>query len=64
VPRALAARGTAVVKVDFNDESSVTDAFADAWGAYCVTFFWERMSPEKEKDQEPGMARVAKAAGI
>lgn len=62
--RALAARGAAVVKVDFGDESSVTDAFGGAWGAYCVTFFWDHMSPQKEKDQALAMARAAKAAGI
>ena len=47
-----------------DDEASLTQAFAGAYGAFCVTFFWEHFSPEKELAQATNMARAAKAAGI
>ncbi|MEO7454713.1 MAG: NmrA family NAD(P)-binding protein, partial [Gemmatimonadaceae bacterium] len=46
--KALAAAGAEVVAADVDDEASMTKAFAGAYGAYCVTFFWDHYSPEKE----------------
>ena len=46
--RALAALGAEVVQADVNDELSLRRAFEGAYGAFCVTFFWEHMSPQKE----------------
>jgi uncharacterized protein YbjT (DUF2867 family) len=62
--KALAAQGVDVVKADLDDEASLTEAFAGAFGAYCVTNFWEHFSPEKEFEQAGNMARAAKAAGV
>ena len=39
-------------------------AFAGAYGAFCVTNFWEHFSPEKEKQQARTMAEAAKQAGL
>ena len=60
----LARLGAEVVAGDVDDEASLTRAFAGAYGAYCVTFFWAHFSPEKEKAQAAAMARAAKAAGV
>ena len=45
----LARLGAEVVAGDVDDEESLKRAFAGAYGAYCVTFFWAHFSPEKEK---------------
>ena len=39
-------------------------AFAGAYGAFCLTNFWEHFSPERELAQAGNMARAAKAAGV
>src|SRR5438552_5907943 len=62
--RALAARGADVVRADLDDVASLKKAFAGAYGAYCVTNFWEHFSAEKEKTQAKNMADAAKAAGL
>jgi uncharacterized protein YbjT (DUF2867 family) len=62
--RELARRGAAVVAADVDDEASLRRAFEGAHGAFCVTFFWHHMSPEKELAQASAMARAAKAAGV
>jgi uncharacterized protein YbjT (DUF2867 family) len=62
--RALAAEGAEVVAADLDDEASLERAFAGAYGAFCVTNFWEHFSPEKEITQAEHMARAAKAAGV
>ncbi len=62
--RALAALGAEVVAADADDEVSLRAAFDEAWGAFCVTFFWEHFSPEKEAAQVAAMARCAKGAGL
>jgi uncharacterized protein YbjT (DUF2867 family) len=62
--RALAQMGAEVVQANVDDEASLTRAFQDAYGAYCVTFFWDHYSPEKETAEARNMARAAKAAGL
>jgi len=62
--RALAALGAEVARVDVDDEGSLREAFAGAYGAYCVTFFWEHFSPEKELAEARAMARAAKHAEL
>src|SRR5690348_11365589 len=62
--RALAAAGAEVVAADIGDEESLKRAFAGAYGAFCVTFFWEHFSPEKELADATNMARAAKHAGV
>jgi uncharacterized protein YbjT (DUF2867 family) len=62
--KALAAAGAEVVAADLDDEKSLERAFAGAYGAFCVTNFWEHNSPEKELGQATNMAKAAKAAGV
>ena len=62
--RALAALGAEVVEADLDDAASLERAFAGAYGAFCVTNFWEHFSPEKELEQARHMAAAAKAAGL
>jgi uncharacterized protein YbjT (DUF2867 family) len=62
--RALAAAGAEVVAADLADLRAVTRAFEGAHGAYCVTFFWHHMSPDKEREEARALADAAKAAGV
>ncbi len=62
--KALAEAGAEVVKGDADDMKSLKKAFADAHGAFCVTFFWEHMKPEKELSQARNMAQAAKDAKV
>ncbi|HEX6808441.1 MAG TPA: NmrA family NAD(P)-binding protein [Gemmatimonadaceae bacterium] len=62
--RELAKLGAEVVAGNVEDRSSLERAFAGAYGAYCVTFFWAHMSPEREKAEASAMAQAAKRAGI
>jgi uncharacterized protein YbjT (DUF2867 family) len=62
--QALAALGAEVVTADVDDPASLERAFAGAHGAFCVTFFWDHFSPEKEFEQARAMAQAAKRAGV
>lgn len=62
--KALAALGAEVVAADVDDEESLRRAFTGAYGAYCVTFFWDHYSPDKESAEVQSMARAAKATGL
>lgn len=60
----LARLGAEVVAADVHDVESLKRAFAGAAGAFCVTFFWAHLSPEKEYAEAEAMAQAAKAAGV
>ena len=60
----LAKLGAEVVAANVDDVGSLRQAFRGAHGAYCVTFFWEHFSPEKELAQAGAMAQAAKDAGL
>ena len=62
--RELAGLGAEVVAADVDDVESLKRAFADSYGAFCVTFFWEHFSPEQEVAQVRNMATAAKDAGV
>ncbi len=62
--KALADQGAEVVQADLDDEKSLEKAFAGAYGAYCVTNFWEHFSAEKETAQALNLAQAAKAAAL
>lgn len=62
--KALAASGAEVVTAELDDEKSLEGAFAGAYGAFCVTNFWEHFSPERELAQAGNLARAAKAANL
>ena len=60
----LAKLGAEVVKADVNSMPALRKAFDGAFGAFCVTFFWEHFLPEKELAQAAAMATAAKMAGL
>jgi len=62
--RGLAKLGAEVVAADVDDVESLKRAFTGAYGAFCITFFWEHLSPEKEFAQATAMAKAAKHAGL
>jgi uncharacterized protein YbjT (DUF2867 family) len=62
--RALRAQGAEVVEANIDDVESLTKAFAGTYGAFCVTFYWSHLSPEKEKAEAANLAKAAKAAGL
>jgi uncharacterized protein YbjT (DUF2867 family) len=56
--------GAEIIEADIDDKESLKKAFEGAYGAFCVTFFWEHFSPEKEKNQAKNMADAAKEVGV
>jgi uncharacterized protein YbjT (DUF2867 family) len=62
--KGLARLGAEVVAANVDDAASLKRAFTGAYGAYCVTFFWEHFSPKKEQAQARAMAEAAKQAGL
>lgn len=62
--KALADAGAEVVAANVDDPESLRNAFEGAYGAFCVTFFWDHFSPEKEVQQVANMAQAAKDAGV
>jgi uncharacterized protein YbjT (DUF2867 family) len=62
--KALADAGAEVVGADLDDEASLRAAFGGAYGAFCVTNFWEHFSPERETQQGRNLASAAGAASL
>ena len=62
--RALLAAGAEVVSADLDDVASLRRAFDGAYGAFCVTNYWEHMSPDKEIAQAKNLADASKASGV
>jgi uncharacterized protein YbjT (DUF2867 family) len=62
--RELAKQGVEVVEANVDDKASLVNAFTGAYGAFCVTFFWEHFSPEKENQHAKNMADAASEAGV
>ena len=60
----LSKLGAEVVAADLDNVESLKTAFQGAYGAYCVTNFWEHFSPEKELSQAANLAQAAKAAKL
>jgi len=60
----LAGLGAEIAVGDVDDEESIVKAFEGAYGAYCVTFFWEHVSPEREEAEVKTLARAARRAGL
>src|SRR6186713_2643728 len=56
--------GVEVVEADLDNEASLAKAFEGAYGAYCVTNYWEHFTPAKELSQARNMAQAAKAAKL
>ena len=62
--KALADLGAEVVAFDIDDHASVVKGFEGAYGAFCVTFFWDHFSPDLEMAQAESMAKAAKETGL
>ena len=62
--KALKDLGADVVAANVDNVESLKKAFEGAYGAYCVTFYWEHFSPEREIAQATAMAHAAKYAGL
>lgn len=62
--RRLFSAGAEVVQADLDDKASLVRAFQGAYGAFCITNFWEHFSPEKEIEQARNMADAARQAGV
>ena len=62
--KALAQQGAEVVAANVDDKAALRRAFDGAHGAFCVTFFWNHFSPEKEQAEARAMAEAAKDAGV
>ena len=62
--KALADAGAEVIAANVDDLVSLRRAFEGAYGAFCVTFFWDHFSPEKEYAEAGYMADAAKQAGV
>jgi uncharacterized protein YbjT (DUF2867 family) len=60
----LAKLGAEVVAADLDDPASIKKAFQGAYGVFCVTFFWNHFSPDKEIAHATTMAQAAKDAGV
>lgn len=60
----LARQGVEVVAGDIDDEASIARAFEGAYGAFCVTFFWNHFSPEREQTNASTLAKAAKQAHL
>jgi uncharacterized protein YbjT (DUF2867 family) len=62
--RALSDQGATVVKADLDDYDSLVGAFDGAYGAFCMTNFFEHFSAERETQQAANQARAAAVAGV
>ncbi len=62
--RALSDGGVEVVQAELDDEDSLAAAFAGAYGAYCMTNFFEHFSVDRELEQAAALARAASRAGV
>lgn len=60
----LIKQGAEVVEANVEDKASLVNAFKGAYGAFCLTFFWEHMSPEKENLHANNLAEAAKETGV
>lgn len=58
--RELERLGAQVVEANLDEPASVSRAFRGAYGAYCVTNYWEHFSSEKKIAQAANMAQATK----
>lgn len=60
----LARLGAEIVQADFDDLNSLKQAFAGAYGAYCMTDFSLTATPEQDIARTAKMAEAASDAGL
>jgi uncharacterized protein YbjT (DUF2867 family) len=61
---ALKSAGAEVVQADLDQADSLRHALEGAYGAYCVTNYWEHFSGEREIAQAANMAKAVQQAGV
>src|SRR2546423_1550273 len=62
--QALARLGAEIVRADADDLASLKQAFAGAYGAYCMTDFWGHNDPDRERGQGLAIAEAVRCAGV
>ena len=62
--KGLAALGAEIVAANLDSPESLKKAFAGTYGVFCLTNFWEHLSPEKEFAQAKAQAQAAKDTGV
>jgi uncharacterized protein YbjT (DUF2867 family) len=62
--RSLAALGAEVCGADIDHPETLAAAFSGAWGAFCVTNFWEHGDALRELRQADHLAAAASAGGV
>ncbi|MEO8103456.1 MAG: NmrA family NAD(P)-binding protein [Betaproteobacteria bacterium] len=62
--KALAAAGAELVVADLDDAAGDAAAMRGAYGAFCITNFWEHFSPDKELAQAEILAQAAADATL
>ncbi|MES1178478.1 MAG: NmrA family NAD(P)-binding protein [Myxococcales bacterium] len=62
--RELARLGAQVVTADLDDVSGLERAFSGAQAAFCVTFYWEHLSPKQEIFHAQNLAKAAKLSRV
>ena len=62
--RELKKLGAEVVAADVDKSETIERAFQGAYGAFCVTFFWEHFNPGKEGQHAAVLAQAAKKANL
>lgn len=60
----LKREGVEVVRADLDDPASIDAALEGAYGAFCITFFWEHLSPEKELGHAAVLAEATRRHGL
>jgi uncharacterized protein YbjT (DUF2867 family) len=62
--RQIADTGAEVVQADIDNVESLKRAFRGVHGAFCVTFYWEHFSADREIAEARLMAEAARDAGV
>lgn len=62
--RALEDQGATVVRADLDDVDSLVSAFEGAFGAFCMTSFFEHFDAAREVSQAANLAEAAAATGV
>src|SRR5262245_17286742 len=62
--KTLTKLGAEVVAADLDNIESLKRAFEGAYGAFCLTNYWEHFSPERELAQAKAQAEAAKHARL
>lgn len=62
--QALSELGAEIIQADLDEPASVQRAMQGAYGTFCVTNYWEHLSPERELRQAGHLAQAAADAGL